>query len=95
MWLCRDKPPVASPGEKQAALYNLACCYSQLDDVQTGLAALAGCFENGYTNVEQARSDPDLETLRKDPRFEGLIRRLVPMASSGLVGRFLNSLQGR
>ncbi|KAK9798892.1 hypothetical protein WJX73_002132 [Symbiochloris irregularis] len=90
----RDKPPLPSVGEKQAALYNLACCYSQLGDVQTGLTALAGCLENGYRDVDQVRSDPDLEELRKDPRFEGLIKRLVPLAGSGILGRLMNNLTG-
>lgn len=27
-----------------AALYNIACCYSQLGDVETGLAAFAGAL---------------------------------------------------
>lgn len=36
--LCRDKPPLPSTGEKQAALYNLACCYSKV------LSAVAEVF---------------------------------------------------
>ena len=40
--------------------------------------ALAGCLEAGYKNVQQCRTDEDLETLRQDPRFEGLIERLRP-----------------
>lgn len=74
-------------------MYNLACCYSQLGDVHTGLVAFAGCLENGYSDVDQARADPDLEALRADARFEGLIKRLVPLAGAGVVGRFLNNLQ--
>ena len=61
--------------------------------MHTGLVALAGCFEYGYADVDQGRSDPDLAYLREDPRFEGLIRRLVPLASSGVVGKFLSGLQ--
>ena len=64
-----------------------------LGDVHTGLVALAGCLEIGYTDVDQTRSDPDLEGLRSDPRFEGLIHRLVPSTNSGLLGSFIKNLR--
>lgn len=32
--------------------------------------ACAGCMEVGYTDFAQIRTDPDLEFLRQDPRFE-------------------------
>ena len=34
-------------GERQAALYNVACCHARLGNVREGLAALAGCLESG------------------------------------------------
>ncbi len=40
--LCRDKPPAISNGEKQAALYNIACCHSRIGNLQDGLLALKG-----------------------------------------------------
>lgn len=53
-----------------------------------GLAAVAGCLESGYTDLAQLRTDPDLENLRKDERFEGLIERLAPN-SGGFFGSLL------
>lgn len=88
----RDKPPQISDGEKMAALYNIACCQSQLgqpENIQNGLIALAGCLESGYDNFNQLRSDPDLENLRKDTKFEGLLKRFEK--SKGFLGLF-NSL---
>lgn len=79
----RDKPPAPSTGEKMAALYNIACCQSQLGDIETSLAAFAGALENGFQDVETARSDPDLAKVREDPRFEGLLARFFPQASGG------------
>jgi hypothetical protein len=32
--------------------------------------ALDRAIERGFTNVDHALSDPDLESLRDDPRFE-------------------------
>jgi hypothetical protein len=72
----------------QSALYNVACCHSRLGNTYDGLAAIAGCLENGYEDVNQLRTDPDLENLRKDERFEGLIKRLVP-DRSGFFGGVL------
>lgn len=71
----RDKPAAISDGEKQAAYFNIACCYSKLGDAQKGLVAVAGCIEAGYMDFAQLRMDPDLETLRQDARFEGLLGR--------------------
>ena len=77
-----------SDGEKQAALYNIACAHAVRGDVEKGLEAVAGCLEAGYEDVGTLRADADLAPLRSDPRFEGLIARLVPVASSGLGGLF-------
>ncbi|KAG1666903.1 hypothetical protein FOA52_005963 [Chlamydomonas sp. UWO 241] len=71
----RDKPKLLSDGEKCAALFNIACCHSRMNDERSGLVALAGCFEAGYDNYAQVRNDPDLELLRKDERFEVLMAR--------------------
>lgn len=43
----RDKPKLISDGEKQSALYNIACCFAKMNNVQEGLVALAGCLEAG------------------------------------------------
>jgi len=46
----RDKPRLLSDGEKIAAMYNIACCQSQLgeaENIQNGLIAIAGCLEAG------------------------------------------------
>ncbi|KAF6265819.1 hypothetical protein COO60DRAFT_763757 [Scenedesmus sp. NREL 46B-D3] len=52
----RDKPRLISDGEKMACLYNVACCHAQLQDARSGLVALSGCMEVGYTDF--ARSAP-------------------------------------
>lgn len=47
----RDKPPMISDGEKQAAYFNIACCQSKLGNIKDGLIAVAGCIEAGYVGV--------------------------------------------
>ncbi|EFN54485.1 hypothetical protein CHLNCDRAFT_135153 [Chlorella variabilis] len=74
----RDKPPALSTGELTSALYNIACCRSQLGDIENGLIAMSGAVEQGYRDFQQVaalRSDPDLTALRADERFEGFLRR--------------------
>lgn len=40
----RDKPPAISNGEKQAALYNIACCYSRQGSLENSVRALASAL---------------------------------------------------
>ena len=58
------------------AHYNLACSYALVDDIERGLSSLAEAIELGYGDVEYLRNDPDLEALRKDPSFAGLLTRV-------------------
>ena len=54
----KDKPAEASAGERQAALYNIACCHSQLGDLDAALKAMA-----------QASVSPGLFTRRPGPQL--------------------------
>lgn len=58
----------------------LACC----------AALLSGCFEAGYEDFQQVRSDPDFINLRSDPRFDELLRKYEPQKrqGGGLFGLF-------
>ncbi len=50
--------------------YNLACSYSHLDRLDDAFAALDTAIELGYRDFDFLEQDPDLENLRRDPRFE-------------------------
>ncbi|KAK9918691.1 hypothetical protein WJX75_006025 [Coccomyxa subellipsoidea] len=89
----RDKPPAISNGEKQAALYNIACCQSRLGQVEAGLMSLAGALGAGYEDYQQLREDPDLEAVRGDKRFEVLISKFNRSNSNGFFGNFLKGFQ--
>ena len=55
--------------------YNLACSYAVLGMADPAIAALQRSLELGYRLVDHLRRDPDLKSLRHDPRFIRLIRR--------------------
>ena len=57
------------------AWYNLSCTYAVLGMIDPAFSALQRSLELGYRFVARLRKDPDLKTLRRDPRFLRLLRR--------------------
>jgi tetratricopeptide (TPR) repeat protein len=57
------------------AWYNLACTYAVLGVVDPAFSALQRALELGYRFMNRLRQDPDLKSLRRDPRFLRLLRR--------------------
>jgi tetratricopeptide (TPR) repeat protein len=57
------------------AWYNLSCTYAVLGLIDPAFSALQRSLELGYRFVARLRRDPDLKTLRRDPRFLRLLRR--------------------
>jgi len=57
------------------AWYNLSCTYAVLGMIDPAFSALQRSLELGYRFVARLRQDPDLKTLRRDPRFLRLLRR--------------------
>jgi tetratricopeptide (TPR) repeat protein len=55
--------------------YNLACSYALLGMVERALEALERALRLGYGHIQHLRRDPDLKSLRRDPRFARLLRR--------------------
>lgn len=92
-WSCRDKPAVASDGEKISAYYNIACCLSQTGNTHDGLLALLEALQMGYEDFQQIRSDPDLEALRSDPKFEPMIGRFQKVNRKNILSDFLSNIK--
>ncbi|XP_043692330.1 protein MET1, chloroplastic [Telopea speciosissima] len=63
------------PNEASVASYNVACCYSKLNQIQAGLSALEDALEAGYENFKRIRTDPDLANMRTSEEFEPLLKR--------------------
>lgn len=55
--------------------YNLACSYAVLGLIDPAISALQRALELGYRHLDHLRRDPDLKSLRHDPRFARLLRR--------------------
>lgn len=73
--LQHDRRLVRLLPEDAIAWYNLSCSYAMLGMIDPAFAALQRALELGYRCQERLRHDPDLKTLRQDPRFLRLIRR--------------------
>lgn len=53
--------------------YNLACAYALQGEKDNAIKAFENAVKNGYINYKQAKSDPDLESLRESPIFKELL----------------------
>ncbi|URE07732.1 hypothetical protein MUK42_21480 [Musa troglodytarum] len=67
-----SKPEV---DETSVASYNVACCYSKLNQIQAGISALEDALVAGYDDFKTIRNDPDLANLRASEGFEPLMKK--------------------
>ncbi|MCZ7592568.1 MAG: hypothetical protein M5U15_10670 [Kiritimatiellae bacterium] len=56
--------------------YNLACSHALLGEREAALAALERAINLGYDDADWMREDEDLLSLRSDPAFQTLLKRL-------------------
>jgi len=59
----------------RVAYYNVACCYSALEQTDASLEALNSAMACGFEDYKKVRSDPNLANARKSPKFSKLIDR--------------------
>jgi len=81
--LCRTGQPerglecaqraVAVDPEDAGVCYNVACVYALEGKVDEAIGCLEEAFRHGFGNREWIAHDPDLESLRGDPRFAALL----------------------
>jgi len=53
--------------------YNVACLYALEEEKERAITALESAVRAGFANIEWIKNDPDLDSLREDPRFQVLL----------------------
>jgi serine/threonine protein kinase/Flp pilus assembly protein TadD len=66
----------AIDSEDPGVLYNVACSYSNMGQVDDAMACLEKAVQNGFGHREWFENDSDLDPLREDARFQALMKRL-------------------
>lgn len=61
--------------------YNLGCSYSLTNHPDQAFEALTKAVELGYSDYDWMKTDPDLNSLHADPRFESLLSWLYTACS--------------
>jgi thiol-disulfide isomerase/thioredoxin len=74
----RDTHPDLDAQERtflSIALYNEACTYAVENQPEKALDALAGALDAGLASVDLLANDPELDSIRKSPRFATLMEQ--------------------
>jgi tetratricopeptide (TPR) repeat protein len=58
--------------------YAIASAYALMNEPEAAMKWLTYTAENGYPNLTWFERDPNLNNLRKDPRFVALLQKLRP-----------------
>jgi beta-lactamase regulating signal transducer with metallopeptidase domain/Flp pilus assembly protein TadD len=63
---------IAASEKIGAAMYNIACAYSLKGDARNGMAWLDKSVENGYSDQDKFKHDPDIAYIRTQPGFDAI-----------------------
>jgi len=70
------------PDVAQTAAYNAACAYALKGDKDKALEWLEKAMGFGFARPEVVELDPDLASLRGDPRFQALLAKMKQQAGA-------------
>ena len=62
--------------EDETARYNLACSHALVGNREEAFETLEEAIRLGYREPAHMREDPDLASIREDPRFREILERL-------------------
>lgn len=71
---------VATATDDASALYNLACARARLGNKDSAFAALDRAITVGFRDAAHIQADPDLASLREDPRFKQALEQATKLA---------------
>ena len=77
-----DRRLVRLQPERPVPWYNLACSYAVLGKLEPAFASLQRAVDLGYPFLHHMARDPDLKSLRRDPRFSRLVRTLLSASAA-------------
>lgn len=63
--------------ENPEILYNLACSYSLVNQVDLSYRTIKKAIAHGYADLDHLEKDRDLDNLRKDRRFQRFYANLL------------------
>ena len=63
--------------EDAMVFYNLACSYSLTDRIDDSITALNKAVHLGYDDSKWMDTDPDLNKVRTDPRYQSIHQQLT------------------
>jgi len=69
--------------KRSTAMYNIACAYSLGGDVPKGMSMLSQAIDNGFSDEDKLKNDPDIALLRKQPAFVPLLRKAYDLELRG------------
>lgn len=68
--------------EDPIVLYNLACSYSLVNDVEKSFEAIKAAIKKGYSDIDYLEQDSDLANLKNFPLFEDFLAKMKTKALS-------------
>jgi predicted esterase len=67
------------------AIYNLACCYGLMGEVELAADNLQRAFRAGYRDIKHILKDPDFDNVKDDPRFSVVLDSLTLLIEENYV----------
>jgi len=67
--------------QEPSVLYNVACNYSLLNEIEKALDCIERAFDKGFGHKEWMERDPDFASIKNHPRFKALMRGFAARAA--------------